>query len=318
MDYVLKHHGILGQKWGVRRYQNMDGSLTDAGRRRYGQSSFVGRQYRKAAKRNEIGANIHDKFASGAEKIGAKGLAKNARTVAGMKRTVAKEQIRRAENAENKAANRAEQKSMNSGYTKHYRNLRQKYMDQGMSKADAERAATKRVKTEQAVKRAAGLTLAAAAAYGAYRNRAVISRNIKALPTLGLPSSGGGSLPMPGLPSPGRTRALPAGRATRALPGPTTALTTTAGAGVERYSSYRPGGSRTRTIVDLKSNRRRNAERAAGAAALATAGVSAATARRVVSNYKKEHPNTELSDAEILRNYASSKAKNVSSRVRRG
>lgn len=29
------HHGIKGQKWGVRRYQNKDGSLTSAGERRY-------------------------------------------------------------------------------------------------------------------------------------------------------------------------------------------------------------------------------------------------------------------------------------------
>lgn len=31
----LKHHGVKGQKWGVRRYQNPDGSLTDAGKLRY-------------------------------------------------------------------------------------------------------------------------------------------------------------------------------------------------------------------------------------------------------------------------------------------
>ena len=34
MNDELYHHGILGQKWGVRRFQNKDGSLTSSGKTR--------------------------------------------------------------------------------------------------------------------------------------------------------------------------------------------------------------------------------------------------------------------------------------------
>jgi len=44
----LYHHGIKGMKWGVRRYQNYDGSLTPAGQKRYERD-----QRENAAKKKE-------------------------------------------------------------------------------------------------------------------------------------------------------------------------------------------------------------------------------------------------------------------------
>lgn len=37
---ILVHHGIKGQRWGIRRFRNEDGSLTSAGKRRYNDGNF--------------------------------------------------------------------------------------------------------------------------------------------------------------------------------------------------------------------------------------------------------------------------------------
>lgn len=46
-DDELYHHGIKGQRWGIRRYQNPDGSLTPAGVRRYGTAENFNRSITK-------------------------------------------------------------------------------------------------------------------------------------------------------------------------------------------------------------------------------------------------------------------------------
>ena len=48
----LMHYGILGQKWGVRRFQNPDGTLTAAGRRRYGSVENLERGVTKKQAKN--------------------------------------------------------------------------------------------------------------------------------------------------------------------------------------------------------------------------------------------------------------------------
>ena len=75
----LAHFGIFGMKWGIRRFQNEDGSLTEEGKKRYGYSSSdVEDRFIKAINENNVGERIksntkklQDQYLDVAEKLDA-------------------------------------------------------------------------------------------------------------------------------------------------------------------------------------------------------------------------------------------------------
>lgn len=51
MNEVLRHHGIIGQKWGIRRYQNKDGTLTAEGKKKKKASSNLTEKQKPSTKK---------------------------------------------------------------------------------------------------------------------------------------------------------------------------------------------------------------------------------------------------------------------------
>lgn len=146
----LQHHGIKGQRWGIRRFQNKDGSLTPAGRRRYDDGggrrsesvTIDGQTFKVYGRNNKPYA---DKAAKKAKDMGA---------------TVSRE----SKPKEAKTSKIPKNKSL------HRLKLEEKYRNQGMSQEEAEQAAAKRIKTEALIAAAAVTTVAACVAYNKHKD----------------------------------------------------------------------------------------------------------------------------------------------------
>lgn len=61
MDYTsLNHAGIKGMRWGVRRYQNADGTLTPAGKKRYSEDHIRAKSLKKKKLRQLSNDELRD------------------------------------------------------------------------------------------------------------------------------------------------------------------------------------------------------------------------------------------------------------------
>lgn len=157
----LYHYGILGMKWGVRRFQNKDGSLTKAGQLRYDpdvEKAKIGVSkakdfYRKAFR-------DYNKATSGGMVYNEK--ATNKLNEAAKKLRYAKEDL-------SDAKTKIKMKSQ-LNKSKRQIDFEQKYKEKGMTQEEAELAAYKRVRTEKIIAATAGVTITAAAAYVAYKH----------------------------------------------------------------------------------------------------------------------------------------------------
>ena len=132
MEDELYHFGVKGMKWGIKRYQNEDGSLTSLGKKRDKMLSD-----RKIAKKHPtIPSKVDAEYS-------------------------------RREFEDAKARLKLENQKKKS---KRQLDLEKKYLDKGFSKDEAEIKAYNRAKTEKILKVAGGIALASAAAYVAYKH----------------------------------------------------------------------------------------------------------------------------------------------------
>ena len=159
----LYHWGIKGMKWGVRRYQNKDGTLTPAGKRRYADDPTAKAAVDTAKK------NVKKQMPS----IPKAANEYNKKTLGGL---VYNQQAYNKLLSSAKKVGYAKAKlKIPTNKSKRELALEKEYQSKGYSAEEAELAAYKRAKAEKVLKIVAAGALAAGVAYAGYR---YVDRNI--------------------------------------------------------------------------------------------------------------------------------------------
>ena len=166
----LYHHGIKGMKWGVRRFQRKDGSLTSAGKKRYLDDPSVMSSKAKMesdrAKQRLANAE-YNKAYNKASYIPTKSN-RQALSKAYADKIKADSEYRRSkfDYGTNKEAARLRESGKEiKNKSKHRLKLEEQYKKMGLTDEQAQAAANKRIRTEKILAASAALTVTACAAY---------------------------------------------------------------------------------------------------------------------------------------------------------
>jgi hypothetical protein len=160
----LYHHGIKGQQWGIRRFQNKDGSLTPEGKKRYSDSISKNKNRLKAAKKEYNRAyNTYSFIPTNAN------YQKLMTAVEDVK--VAKTDYKKSK-LDYRAAKEKANGGMRPDEHKSTRRIamEEKYKKQGYSEDQAAIMAKDRIRTERVLAATAALTVTACAAYAVNKN----------------------------------------------------------------------------------------------------------------------------------------------------
>lgn len=166
----LYHHGIKGMKWGVRRFQRKDGSLTSAGKKRYLDDPSVKSSKAKmdAARKKQRAANADYTNASNkASFVPTKSNMQEANK-AYARKIKADSEYRRSKfdySTDKEAARLRESGKEIKNKSKHRLKLEEQYKKMGLTDEQAQAAANKRIRTEKILAASAALTVTACTAY---------------------------------------------------------------------------------------------------------------------------------------------------------
>ena len=153
----LYHHGIRGQRWGVRRFQNEDGSYTPAGDERYNDRESDGSINPKAGLKKPLQGGTKESILEKKQAALAAKREKGKTLESKVKASWAKQEYK---DEKTKAKINKETK-----IGKRRQELIERYREKGMNEEEAQIAAYRRDKFEKALKVAGVVTIAAAAAY---------------------------------------------------------------------------------------------------------------------------------------------------------